>query len=109
MDEKQLLARVANEANSRGLLWHHCQDSRECSGQPGFPDLLIAGTRGIMIAELKSADGETSADQDQWRWVLSKADLNCSRECERMGNFHQLWRPADLIDGTIGRELGWLA
>ncbi|HEY1622131.1 MAG TPA: hypothetical protein VGG25_31225 [Streptosporangiaceae bacterium] len=73
MTEAQLLARVTGLCEELGLLWHHCNDARRCTGPDGFPDLVIAGQRGVMFAELKSASGETSAGQDLWLWTLDRA------------------------------------
>ena len=86
-------------ARDRGLLVHHCPDSRRCTGQKGFPDLVIAGPGGILFAELKSEDGETSADQDLWGWTLSRG----------LGRLaHTILRPGDLRNGRIARELNRL-
>ena len=69
MTEDELLGKVTKAAGERGLLWHHCGDSRRCTGRRGVPDLLILG-RSLLLAELKGEDGETSADQDYWLWRL---------------------------------------
>lgn len=101
MTENQLLARVVDLAGKLGLLVYHVHDSRRIDLQvsdPGFPDLVVAGQRGVIFAELKSANGETTAAQDQWAWILSRA-----------GATYRLWRPPDLEDGTIGEELQALA
>jgi hypothetical protein len=94
MKEKELLARVAAMAQSKRLLFHHCLDSRECQGPPGFPDLVIAGPGGVLFIELKSEDGDTSAEQDNWLWIL-----------DRNQNGYRIFRPSQLFDGTISRQL----
>lgn len=75
VSEAELTSDVIGLADSLGLLWHHCPDSRRCKGNPGFPDLLVAGPRGLVLAELKSEHGETSADQDLWLWTLRQAEI----------------------------------
>jgi hypothetical protein len=99
MTETELLAAVANlinrvdqEKGPHGLVWHHCPDSRRCLGTPGFPDLFITGRHGIIVAELKSADGDTSAEQDLWIWNLGAAGW---------GDMVHIWRPEHLESGWI--------
>lgn len=99
MSEAELTRDIMALADSLGLLWHHCPDSRRCKGNRGFPDLVIAGPGGIIFAEVKGPDGETSAEQDLWGWTIS----------DRKPARWRLWRPADLEDGTIERELRQLA
>lgn len=95
MTEAALLRDVTAVAGELGLLWHHCPRAHLCSGPRGFLDLLIAGPGGLVLAELKSADGETSAGQDLWIWTL-----------ERGGQVTVcVWRRADLVSGRIRRQL----
>ena len=94
MTEAELVTEVMALADSFGLLYHHCGDSRHCSGPKGLPDLIIAGPGGVLFAELKSDTGVTSADQDMWAWVF-----------HQVGRTVRLWRPADLKDGRIRQEL----
>lgn len=77
---------------------HHCHDSRLCSGPRGFPDLVIAGSRMVAFAELKSAVGSTSAPQTAWAWRLRAA-----------GHESYVWRPKHLADGSIRAALQALA
>ena len=93
MTEAELLAEVTALCDHLGLLWHHDPDSRRVGGMKGFPDLLIVG-RTLLFAELKSADGAMSADQDLWDWALHRADQN-----------RVLWRPSDWASGSIRRML----
>lgn len=94
-------------ARSLDLLAHWCGDSRRCEGQKGFPDLVIAGEHGIIFAELKSAAGETSAQQDLWAWTIGKVVSYLRGEYEDGWIRHEIWRPADLASGRIERELRW--
>lgn len=64
------------------VLVYHVYDSRRSN--PGFPDLVILGTRGVLWRELKSAKGRTSKDQKTWIAAL-----------ERAGEDVAVWRPED--------------
>lgn len=68
--ERALLAALTVECDELGLLWHHDPDSRRGVGSPGFPDLVVAGPGGFMIAELKSGNGRMSREQIRWRACL---------------------------------------
>ena len=92
MTEQQLLAAVTEMAGYLGIFCYHTHDSRR--SDPGFPDLVLAGTRGVIFAELKTETGRVSHFQAQWRWRLLAA-----------GAAWRLWRPADLQSGEILREL----
>ena len=50
-------------------------------GHPGFPDLVLARDGVVIVAELKSARGQPTADQ--WLWL------------EALGDHARLWRPQD--------------
>jgi hypothetical protein len=95
MTEARFTRDVGELAGSMGLLWHHCGDSRRCQGNRGFPDLVIAGEHGILPAELKMPDGETSAGQDLWAWTISQAGLSVP-----------VYHPADLESGRIRDDFG---
>lgn len=100
MTEDQLQAEAEALCDRLGLQWIHVPDSRRAAGSRGFPDLLAAGPRGIAFMEFKSADGETSAEQDLWLWMLNKAFLGLSPECE--GAFEvAVLRPADWEAGRV--------
>ena len=61
----------------------------------GFPDLVLVKDRRIIFAELKSRDGKPSRDQAKWLQALAATG--------RVEVY--LWRPADLLDGTIQQHL----
>ena len=69
---------------------YHTHDSRR--SQPGFPDLVLVRNGQIIFAELKSARGRVSADQQGWINELER----CAWE---VGNANLLrvavWRPAN--------------
>lgn len=94
MTEEQFALEVEARIKDLGLLGHRCKDSRKCAGRRGFPDLVIAGIRGVLFAELKLADGETTAEQDLWGWTLRES-----------GHAWVLWEPADLGNGRIDSAL----
>lgn len=75
MTEAEFQAAAEAECARLGLLWHHCTEPRRCSGPRGFPDLLALGPRGLVLAELKSATGDTSAEQDNWIYTAHQAGL----------------------------------
>jgi hypothetical protein len=83
------------------LGWHHCHDSRLCSGSPGgFPDLTILGQGGFVLAELKTEEGETTAEQDWWLYRASNSGVMVRGE---------LWRPSDLSTGAVRAILNTIA
>jgi hypothetical protein len=101
MTEPELVTEVTALCVRLRLMWHHCRDSRSCQGPRGLPDLIIAGPRGLIFAEIKSEDGETSPAQDLWIWTL-----------DRIGSLDMtpaVWRPADLSSGEIKLKLQSIA
>ncbi len=108
MTEADLRSAVCELADRHKLLWHWCADARRCCGPRGLPDLIIAGRRGLIIAELKTEDGETSAPQDLWLWTLGRGTHPGPGEACEPYQVH-VWRPAQLRDGTIGRVLEAIA
>lgn len=94
MKEKDLLAAVRQIAQLRGWLCYHTHDSRR--SEPGFPDLVLSHPRTgeLLFVELKSRVGKATAPQQEWLAALGRG-----------GHRAVVWRPADLIDGTIARAL----
>jgi len=90
------------EANLRRLmknlgLWsYHTRDSKR--SEKGWPDWVILGPRGSLFRELKSQRGTLSVDQRRVGAMLTRA-----------GHDWATWRPADLFDGTIARQLAAIA
>jgi hypothetical protein len=97
MTEDDLLASVLELAAALHVLAYHTRDSRR-STSPGFPDLVLAGRRGVIFAELKSAGGSMRADQLTWKYELLAS-----------GQKWRLYRPADWTTGVIKSDLKDLA
>ena len=105
MTETELQAEVERMCAARGLLYHHCARAVRCVGTPGLPDLIIAGEHGVIFAELKSEDGETSAVQDNWLWTLQQTvGLLASEYCAGYLSA-EVWRPCDAASGYIATQL----
>ena len=79
-----------------GLFGYHPRNSK--GSEPGWPDWVIVGRGGILYRELKSEAG-----------VLSPAQRHVGDLITRAGGNWAVWRPRDLVDGSIGRELAGLA
>jgi hypothetical protein len=106
MTETQLYQGIVALLEDRpALLWHHCRDSRQCDGQRGFPDLVIIGYDGVIFAELKAADGDTSAEQDLFGYTIESAERQCSPACNNRVQMWQVWRPDHLDGGVIADQL----
>ncbi|MGE9348668.1 VRR-NUC domain-containing protein [Isoptericola variabilis] len=90
MSEAALQTRVLGLARELGWMAYHTHDSRR--SQPGFPDLVLLHAKrgGQVVAELKTERGRVSTEQHRW--------LAEFRGC---GVEAHVWRPADLLDGTI--------
>lgn len=86
-----------------GLYHYHNPDSRGSAA--GWPDLVILSPRpgmggtgtGIIFRELKSQSGQLTSDQRAVGYLLTAAGLSW-----------EVWRPADLADGTIALQLAKL-
>lgn len=102
MSEDDLLTAVLDLARLFGLHVAHFRPAKTDKGWrtavqadgKGYPDLTIAGPGGVMFRELKSATGRSGAEQKVWAAKLESAGADFA-----------VWRPADLRDGRIEREL----
>jgi hypothetical protein len=101
--EAHLLRAVLDMARLFGVTTAHFRPALSQSGRwhtavagdgKGFPDLVLVGRGGILYRELKTDKGRTSPEQVVWLRTLKSAGGNAA-----------VWRPADLRDGTIEREL----
>lgn len=96
MTERELQEQVRLMCSQLGLYHYHPHDSRRSTA--GWPDSVIIGRAGIIFRELKTQSGQLSADQRQVGYLLAACGLSW-----------EVWRPADLLDGTIGAQLAALA
>ena len=118
MSEGDLEATVLNMCKLRGLHTMHIRKARRKPGVAedgtevqrwvspmagdgkGWPDWSIFGERvpggppAGLFRELKATKGVVSAEQLRWIGWLNSAGFNAG-----------VWRPQQLIDGTIEREL----
>ena len=60
----------------------------------GFPDLVAVRHGRLLFIELKRETGNTRANQQEWLDELREAGAEA-----------YLWRPSDLLNGTIERTL----
>lgn len=99
MLEEVLLANVLMAARRCGWLCYHTHSSRRSA--PGFPDCIclrkadrIGHPSEILVIELKTERGQTTADQDAWLDHFRAAGIEAV-----------VWRPADWLNGTITARL----
>ena len=79
-----------------GLFGYHTRNSK--GSGPGWPDWVIIGRGGILFRELKAEQGTVSPEQRHVGDLITRAGGNWA-----------VWRPRDLLDGSVGRELASLA
>ena len=91
MTEAHLQREVRRLVALYGLFEFHVPNSKGC--RPGWPDLVIVGTR-MIFRELKKAYENPSASQRDVGYKLQAAGADWS-----------IWRPLDLESGLIAREL----
>ena len=98
MGETDFTQLVMGMARSEDVLSHFCDKAKTCKGGPGFPDLVLAGRRRVLFAELKrvfpedmAGDGFGKRSDSQERWAA------------QLGDRCVLWTPLDLLH--IGEDL----
>jgi hypothetical protein len=90
------------EANLKKLLddlnlfGYHTRNS--IGSAKGWPDWTILGPNGSLFRELKTERGTLTVEQRRVGSKLTGAGLNWA-----------VWRPADLINGIIARQLARIA
>lgn len=94
MTHNGLVDAILLDAGRLGIVGHYCPDSRRCRGQAGLPDLILAGRRGILFAEVKTGSGDTTAAQDLWIWYLHES-----------GHVVHIWTERAYADGIVQRQL----
>lgn len=104
MTESELRSAILAECERLGLwVFWIPQAARTGIGRTaktarGWPDLVIAGSHGVIFRELKSYYGQTSYEQDYWVWYLHNGGCDTG-----------IWRPAEWESGRIRDELQALA
>jgi hypothetical protein len=92
MSEAQLQAAICDLAAWLGIWTYHNPDSRRSAA--GWPDLVMVGSRGMLLRELKTATGRLRPQQQEIGQRLTTA-----------GQDWAVWRPEDMASGRIQREL----
>jgi hypothetical protein len=102
--ETVLKAEVLKLARRGDWLAHHVTNNtrgRKAGVGGGYPDLTLArsataGQRArLVLVELKKQRTVLEPDQERWRDVLERV----------RGVEYHVWRPGDLLNGTIERVL----
>ena len=96
MSEKALDRSIAAIASDLGLLRYHTWNSQNSAS--GFPDLVLAGKGGVLFRELKREDSMPTPAQVKWLRALKAAGADSG-----------VWRPSDLICGTVAAECAAIA
>lgn len=94
MLEKVLQEKVRRMCEELGWLHYHTHNSQHSAS--GFPDSFMINktTHRILVRELKRQREKPSAKQLVWLTAMDAAGLDVG-----------VWRPMDLFNGTIVREL----
>lgn len=71
LTEAAFQRRITDLANLLGLQWHHEVDSRR--SKAGYPDLTIAGPKGVVWLEVKTDVGRIKPEQQVWIDALREA------------------------------------
>lgn len=93
MREAEFLTAVRALARDLGWATYHPLQSK--GSEPGWPDLVLARGGRVLFRELKTMQGRTTPAQDDWLDRLATAGLDVG-----------VWRPDDLLAGTVAAELG---
>lgn len=98
MTHDQLLDLIAGKAAELGVLAMIIPDSRKIKIGKGYVDVTLAGRRGVIFAEVKTAGDSMRPEQTTWRWQLLAS-----------GQRWRLWRPGDWTTGVIEADLKEIA
>lgn len=99
MSENDLLRGVLDACELLGWRTLHIRPARTSSSWrtavqgsgAGFPDVLAVRGHRLVVAELKSATGKLTEDQNTWLLSFAAAGAETF-----------VWRPADYPDGIVG-------
>jgi hypothetical protein len=92
MSEADLEGHIAAKCKALGLARYHTFNSQRSPS--GFPDDVIVGPAGMLYRECKRMGKNPTASQQDWLDRLAAVGCDVG-----------VWRPSDLFDGTIDREL----
>ncbi len=81
---------VLTRARFLGLLAYRAH----YAGDPGYPQLTIAGRRGVLFAWILGTGGRLDARQRRWQHMLLTGGAAC-----------HAWRPLDWDTGQVEAEL----
>lgn len=99
LSEQAWLNKIKRLAKKHG--WSHVHLWTNIYSPAGFPDLLLAGPRGIMFAELKRQNGKLRSEQVAWIRRILAAGVHAF-----------VWRPGDIawvvriLEGTLEGQDG---
>ena len=116
MTEAQLLDGILGTPRAPGLAlalgWRGYHTHRSQHSPAGFPDLVLVRRGRLVFAELKrqAARHQPTPEQAAWLQDLTKVAENAeAAELEAGTSFGivgvHLWRPLDLLDGTVEAAL----
>lgn len=91
MTETDLQKSVIDLCKAYRLKWYHPYQPKY--DEPGWPDMVIGGPRGVLFRELKDATYQPTPDQVAWGELLTAARHDWA-----------IWRPPDW-PARIRREL----
>ncbi len=104
MSEAELQREVCRLAKMFGWRYHHSRPavdrsgrwSTPISGDKGLPDLILVNEKLhlLLMVELKRQREKPTEDQVAWLRALAAAGVQV-----------RVWRPMDLLDGTVERAL----
>lgn len=105
MTERELQDAVIAMAKTLGLLVYHPYDSRR--SEPGYPDLTIVGSRGIVYVELKRQGGKLTTEQKAWGAAIER--VAAMLPGYRSPIAYYVWRPHEWHSGEIEDVLRGIA
>jgi hypothetical protein len=99
MTEAELDVAVRELAALLGVRVYSVRNSRAgIVSSRGWPDLTLVGPGGIAWRELKAERGHATREQLEWGRAIADA-----------GGSWKIWRPQDLMDRVVERELRAIA
>lgn len=94
MNEAEFQQAVIALCRGRGYLVHACGTATSCDGK-GLPDLIIASTKGVIFAELKSHSmSKVRPEQTTWGHTLRAS-----------GQHYRRWTVADWESRRVHADL----